>query len=74
MADEETTPKESKETEVERHGGTLEYNLAGPVKARQVTVQTKATGFPEHHLTARPGWYIITLAQDAGKCQMHAFQ
>jgi hypothetical protein len=61
----EAQEKREKEAEFERHAGQEEYDLSGPVKARQVTVETKATGFPEHHLIAKPGWWIVTLDQDA---------
>jgi hypothetical protein len=44
-----------------------EYEIVGPVKARIVTIETKAQGFPDHHLTAKPGWYIVELPVDAGR-------
>ena len=41
------------------------YKIKGDFTARVATVQTKATGFPEHHLTAKPGWYIVQFPFDA---------
>ena len=44
-----------------------EYEIVGPVKARICTEATKAQGFPDHHLTAKAGWYIVELPFDAGR-------